>query len=43
MQPSDVLFGLARRGVEIAVAGDHLRFRPREAVSGELRAEIVEH
>ena len=43
MQPTDVLIELSRRGVEIAVAGDHLRFRPREAVSDELRAEIVEH
>src|SRR5437667_87652 len=43
MQPTEVLLELSRRGVEIAVAGDHLRFRPKEAVSDELRAEIVEH
>lgn len=32
-----------RLGVELQVAGDRLRFRPRALVTPELRAEIVKH
>jgi hypothetical protein len=43
MGPTDVLAELTRRGVEVAVAGDRLRFRPQDAVTPELRAALIEH
>jgi hypothetical protein len=41
--PRDVLAELTRRGVEVAVDGDRLRFRPQRAVTPDLRAALVEH
>src|SRR5215203_2036918 len=43
MRPTEVLAELTRRGVEIAVEGDRLRFRPQTAVTDDLRAALVEH
>ena len=43
MGATEVLAELTRRGVEIAVAGDRLRFRPRDAVTPDLRAALIEH
>ena len=43
MGPTEVLAELARHGVEVAVAGDRLRFRPQDAVTPKLRAALVEH
>ena len=43
MGASEVLAELTRRGVEVAVVGDRLRFRPLEAVTPDLRAALVEH
>jgi hypothetical protein len=43
MGPSEVLAELNRRGVEIAVDGDRLRYRPQDAVTPELRAALAEH
>ena len=43
MGPTEVLVELARLGVEVAIAGDRLRFRPQGAVTPELRAALVEH
>jgi len=41
--PTEVLAELARRGVEVAVDGDRLRFRPQGAVTPDLRAALAEH
>jgi hypothetical protein len=41
--PTDILMELTRLGVVLVVAGDRLRFRPREAVSEDLRGLILEH
>ena len=43
MQPTELLAELSRRGVEIAVNGDRLRFRPQDAVTPDLRAALIEH
>ena len=43
MGPTELLAELTRRGVEITVEGDRLRFRPQDAVTADLRAELVEH
>ena len=43
MGPTDVLAELKRRGVEVAVEGDRLRFRPQAAVTTDLRAALVQH
>jgi hypothetical protein len=43
MGATDVLTELERRGVELAVEGDRLRFRPRDAVPPELRAAMAAH
>ncbi len=43
MGPSEVLAELTRRGVEVAVYGDRLRFRPQGAVTPDLRAALIEH
>ena len=43
MGPSEVLAELTRRGVEVAVEGDRLRFRPQGAVTPDLRAALIEH
>jgi hypothetical protein len=41
--PAELLAELTRRGVEIAVEGDRLRFRPQDAVTPDLRAALIEH
>ena len=43
MGPAEVLAELARRGVEVAVEGNRLRFRPQEAVTPDLLAALIEH
>src|SRR5947207_2833327 len=43
MGPTEILAELTRRGVEMAVEGDRLRFRPHSAVTSDLRAALVEH
>lgn len=43
MGASEVLAELTRRGIEIAVDGDRLRFRPQHAVTPDLRAALIEH
>ena len=43
MTVRDLLAELDRRGVKLAAAGERLRYRPRDAVSPELRAAIIEH
>src|SRR5262245_10898213 len=43
VRPTEVLAELTRRGVEIAVDGDRLRFRPQDAVTADLRAALIEH
>ena len=43
MGPSELLAELSRRGVEVAVHGDRLRFRPQAAVTPDLRAALLEH
>ncbi len=43
MGPTELLAELSRRGVELAVEGERLRFRPQEAITLELRAALVEH
>src|SRR5689334_5621051 len=43
MAAHDLLGELERRGVELAVDGDRLRYRPKDAVTPELRAAIVQH
>ncbi len=43
MGPTELLAELTRRGVEIAVEGGRLRFRPQDAVTPDLRAALVEH
>src|SRR5687767_384267 len=40
MRPSELLAELSKRGVEVAVHGDRLRFRPQDAVTPELRAAL---
>ena len=41
MAASELLAELKRRGVELAVAGAQLRYRPKDAVTPELRAAMV--
>jgi hypothetical protein len=43
MGAPEVLAELTRLGVEVAVAGDRLRFRPQEAVTPDLLAALIEH
>src|SRR4051794_11547003 len=43
MGPTEVLAELTRRGIEVAVDGDRLRFRPQGAVTPDLRAALIEH
>ena len=43
MGPAEVLAELTRRGVEVAVDGDRLRFRPQGAVTPDLRAALIQH
>ena len=43
MGPTELLAELTRRGVEVAVDGDRLRFRPQDAVTPDLRAALIEH
>ncbi len=43
MGPAQILTELERRGVELALDGNRLRFRPREAVTPDLRAAMAEH
>jgi hypothetical protein len=43
MGAPEVLAELTRRGVEVAVVGDRLRYRPPAAVTPDLRAALVEH
>ncbi len=43
MAAQDLLTELVRRGVELAVDGTRLRYRPKDAVPPELRAAIVQH
>ncbi len=43
MTATEIFEELERRGVELVVAGDRLRFRPREAVSPELLAALARH
>ena len=43
MGPTELLAELTRRGVEVAVDGDRLRFRPQSAVTPDLRAALIEH
>ena len=39
----ELLTELERRGVQLAVDGDRLRFRPQGAVTPDLRAALIEH
>jgi hypothetical protein len=41
--PTELLAELSQRGVEIAVDGDRLCYRPKEAVTPDLRAALIEH
>ena len=41
MAVRDLLAELRRRGIELAVAGERLRYRPKDAVTPELRAAMV--
>ncbi len=43
MTACDLLAELQGRGIELAVAGDRLRFRPVSAVGPALRAALAEH
>jgi hypothetical protein len=43
VEPTDLLAELTRRGVEVAVDGDRLRFRPQDAVTPDLRAALIKH
>lgn len=43
MGAPEVLAELTRRGVEVAVVGDRIRFRPQSAVTPDLRAALAEH
>jgi hypothetical protein len=43
MGASQVLAELTRRGVELVVDGDRLRFRPQSAVTPDLRDALIEH
>ena len=43
MDASEVVERLVARGVLLVVAGDRLRFRPRGAVTPELREALIEH
>lgn len=38
-----LLATLLHRGVELAVVGDRLRYRPPDAVTNELRADLIRH
>lgn len=43
MDVSDLLGELSRRGVRLVTDGEHLRFKPREAVTMELLEELRQH
>ncbi len=43
MDTTEVLERLSARGVVLVADGQRLRFRPREAVTPDLRAALVEH
>lgn len=43
MGAPEVLAELTRRGVEVMIAGDRIRFRPQSAVTPDLRAALIEH
>jgi hypothetical protein len=43
MGAPEVLAELSRRGVEVTIEGDRIRFRPQGAVTPDLRAALVEH
>ena len=43
MGAADVLAELTRRGIEVTVDGDRLRFRPQVAVTSDLRAALIAH
>jgi hypothetical protein len=43
MGAPEILAELARRGVEVAVDGDRIRFRPQGAVTPDMRAALAEH
>ena len=43
MNSAEVLRQLLERGVVLVADGERLRFRPREAVTPDLRAALVEH
>lgn len=43
MRACELLAELRQRGLDLAVEGDRLRYRPREVVTPELRAAMVAH
>ena len=43
MSPDEVLRQLAESGVVLMADGDRLRARPRDAITPDLRAALVEH
>lgn len=43
MTANDLLSELRRRGIELVAAGDRLRYRPKDAVTPELREAILAH
>jgi hypothetical protein len=43
VQAADLVRLLRRRGVQLVVVGDELRYRPVSAVTSELRAALVAH
>src|SRR5437764_3160967 len=40
---AELLGALQRRGVDLVLSGDRIRYRPRGAVTPELRSALIEH
>lgn len=43
MTASEILSKLERQGIELQAHGDRLRFRPKDAVTPDLRAALAAH
>lgn len=43
MTASEILSKLERQGIELQAHGDRLRFRPKDAVTPDLRVTLAEH